>query len=76
MYISVQYMCFKGCVRECKWADDFLASCEMLRNVVQCQPSLAAPNYEGGSVFCFYLIFFKSLYLTVFAAFDNRLCDM
>lgn len=50
MFISV-YMSFKGRVPECKWADGILASCEMLRNVVQCQPSLAAPKSEGGSVF-------------------------
>lgn len=68
MFISV-YMSFEGRVPESKWADEILASCEMLRNVVQCQPSLAAPKSEGGSVSCFF-------FFIVFAAIDNRLCTV
>lgn len=40
----------KGCVQECKWADEILASCEILRDEVQSQASLAALNSEEGFV--------------------------
>lgn len=71
MHVCI-FLCmrFGGRVRECKWADEILASCETLRDAVQCQPSLAAPNYEGG------FLFLIALYLTAFAAIDNRLCDL
>lgn len=46
-----------------KWADEILASCEMLSDVVRCQPSLAVANYERGFV---WRVLEISLYLTVF----------